>query len=301
MSSEVLLFEFEAMATPCRIRLAGLAAATAERLAQSAVAEVRRIERTYSRYRPDSVVACINAAAGQPISIELDPECLHLLDFADLLFQQSGGAFDITSGVLRQAWDFRRQIVPTRAQIDAVMPLIGWHRVERDGRYLRLPLAGMQLDLGGIGKEYAVDRAASLLIDGGARHGVVNLGGDLRVLGPRPDGDPWQLGVAHPRRPGELSRSWPLAEGALATSGDYERCIVIDGQRHGHILDPRTGWPVNHWQSVSVAAPTCLGAGALATLAMLAAAQAPDLLDGQGVDWLAVDRDGRQHGPMRIG
>jgi len=152
----------------------------------------------------------------------------------------------------------------------------------------------MELDFGGIGKEYAADRARAVLAQAGVQHGFVNLGGDLRVLGPRADGRPWCFGIQHPREPGAVCAQVQLRDGALATSGDYERFFVTpEGRRCCHILDPRSGEPVTHWQSISVAAPVCAAAGALATIAMLHGPDGADFLRRQGVAFLAVDSAGR--------
>jgi thiamine biosynthesis lipoprotein len=150
----------------------------------------------------------------------------------------------------------------------------------------------MEIDFGGIGKEYAADRVATILLGHGMRHGFVNLGGDIRAIGPQPDGTPWRVGVRHPRVGGAAIAGFDLTEGALATSGDYERFFDIDGTRYCHILDPRTGMPVTHWRSVSVAAPLCVVAGSCATIAMLRGADAPSFLDAQGLVWLGVTADG---------
>ena len=284
--------EFGAMASVCKIRLAGVEPTTAQGWIEQAIAEVRRIETTYSRYRPDSIVSRINAAAGSGQPVALDAETADLIGFADQLWRVSEGLFDITSGVLRRAWDFRSQRLPAQAELDALLPLIGWGDVSWSRDAIALPRPGMQLDFGGFGKEYAADRAAALLQGLGARSGIVNLGGDLRVLGPQPDGSPWRVAIAHPREPGRVVASLPVLEGALATSGDYERSMVIDGRRYCHVLHPRTGWPVSHLQSISVLAPACLAAGALTTLAMLKQSQANDFLRAQGVAHLAIDAHG---------
>ena len=281
------------MASDCEIVVSGDDAA-ARHAAHAAMDEVKRIEAKYSRYRDDSVVSRINAAAGQGRATPIDAETAGLLAFADQLHRSSGGLFDLTSGVLRRAWDFRAGRVPTEAELDALKPLVDWRRVVWDERQVLLPEAGMELDFGGIGKEYAADRAQALLAGAGVAHGFVNLGGDLRVLGPRADGRPWRFGIQHPREPGSLAASVELRDGALATSGDYERFFVTpDGRRCCHILDPRSGQPVTHWQSVSVVAPVCAAAGALATIAMLHGAEAAAFLRGQGVAFLAIDAQGR--------
>jgi len=285
-------FEFTAMATVCSVRLAGLAERDARSLAQQAIAEARRIEHKYSRYRADSLLSRINQSAGSGSSIEVDEETAHLLDFASQIHDLSGGLFDITSGSLRRVWDFKSGKVPTPEQLAAVLPCIGWQDVKWSKLRIALPRAGMEIDFGGFGKEYAADRVATLLAQAGVTSGVVNFGGDLRVLGPQPDGQAWSVGISHPRRAGALVASIQLAQGALATSGDSERFFELDGRRYCHILNPRTGWPVARWQSVSVIAPVCLAAGALTTIAMLMEDQAPEFLREQGVGFLTVDRDG---------
>ncbi|HXF46784.1 MAG TPA: FAD:protein FMN transferase [Burkholderiaceae bacterium] len=285
--------EFSAMASRCEIRVCAADEARARAWAEAAIAEVRRIEAKYSRYRADSVVARINAAAGGA-AVEVDAETAALLDFGARLYELSGGLFDPTSGVLRRAWDFAAQRVPRQDEIDALLPLIGWRQVEWRRPYLRLTRAGMEIDFGGIGKEYAADRAAAAMESHGARRGFVNLGGDVRAFGPQPDGRPWSIGIQHPRAAsGVTIGAIELARGAVATSGDYERCFERDGRRFCHILDPRTGWPVTHWQSVSVAAPVCAAAGACTTIAMLKPVdEALAFLRGQQVQFLAVAADG---------
>lgn len=286
--------QFVAMASDCEVRLTGVAAQQAHTLAALAITEVRRIENKYSRYRADSIVSRINAAAGSGAAISIDAETAQLLAFATQLFALSDGLFDATSGVLRQVWDFKTGRKPTAQQLADVLPHIGWRHVRCNEQTAQLALPGMELDFGGFGKEYAADRAATLLANEGARHGLVNLGGDIRVIGPRADGSPWFMGIRHPRaaQNNAVIASIPISSGALATSGDYERFFVDDGQRYCHILNPKTGWPAQHWQSISVIAPACVAAGAMSTTAMLKGRNAIAFLEGQGVSYLAVDADG---------
>jgi FAD:protein FMN transferase len=295
MNATELGFEFHAMGTACRIRLTGCSEPEARAAADAAIAEVRRIETKYSRYRDDSIVSRINAAAGSGVPIEVDPETADLLDFADRLHAYSEGLFDITTGVLRSVWDFRSARVPDPATVAAVLERVGWQHVRWQRPHVELTLPGMELDFGGFGKEYAADRAGTRLVERGIAGGLVNLGGDLRVVGPHADGRPWSLGIAHPRRAGEVIAGIELSRGGLATSGDYERYFEQDGRRYCHILDPRTGWPVEHWQSISVTGPACLAAGALSTIAMLSGARAHALLRSQGVGFLTIDAQGRVH------
>ena len=278
------------MSSACEIRVDGDDRPALERAALLAIEEVRRIETKYSRYRHDSIVSRINAAAGRD-AVEVDAETAALLDFADRLHRLSEGLFDITSGVLRRCWDFRHSRRPQPGELEAVLPLIGWDRVVREGTRVGLPSAGMELDFGGFGKEYAADRAAAALAEAGLHHGFVNLGGDIRVVGPRSDRTPWHFRIQHPRREDDTIAGVDMIEGALATSGDYERSFVLDGARYCHILDPRTGWPVRGWASVSVTAPACVAAGALSTIAMLKGDAATAFLTTQRATWFAVDTD----------
>ena len=285
-------FPFDAMASRCEVRLAAPDLEAASRLAKLAIDEVRRIERKYSRYRTDSVVGRINAGAGGAWTA-LDAETEALFDYAATLHASSGGLFDITSGVLRRAWDFRRAVLPQPSTLQDLRALVGWHKVQRGRRRIRLPHEGMEIDFGGFGKEYAADRAAAILLEGGAQHGYVNLGGDMRFIGPRPDGLPWQIGVQDPRHADGLAAGIPVSLGALATSGDYERFIEVDGRRYCHVLDPRTGMPVSHWRSVSVLAPVAIAAGSCATIAMLMQADGLAFLEQSGMAFLAIDQQGQ--------
>jgi thiamine biosynthesis lipoprotein len=280
------------MASRCELRIGAPDAQTAERLAQQAIAEVRRIETKYSRYRPDSIVSRINAAAGGA-AVHCDNETMSLMGYAAALHGASDGLFDITSGVLRRAWDFRQLEVPAARVLQPLLALVGWSKVECGGQEVRLRQAGMEIDFGGFGKEYAADRAAALLADAGVRHGYVNLGGDMRFIGPDLDGRPWSIGIQDPRDPDGVIASIPISSGALATSGDYERFFEIDGRRYCHILDPRDGMPVRYWRSVSVLAPMTIAAGSCSTITMLKQRDGVDFLKASEMGYLAVDDQGQ--------
>ncbi|MGE5615819.1 MAG: FAD:protein FMN transferase [Bacillota bacterium] len=270
-------FEFAAMAAVNEIQVHAHDRTRVENAALRAITEVKRVEAKYSRYRDDSVIGRINAQAGGA-PVEVDAETDRLLDFADACHRESGGVFDATSGVLRRAWRFDVPRVPDDAELASCLALIGWNSVERGPGWVRLPRPGMELDFGGFGKEYAVDRAAAVLREAGIERALVNLGGDLAILGPQPGGEPWRVGIRHPREEA-LIAALPVRSGALATSGDYERYIEVDGVRHCHILDPRTGRSARGFRSVTVHAPSCLVAGSASTIAMLKGAEA-------GLAWL---------------
>ncbi len=287
---------FKALGGPGDIQLDAPHDSAARQWFKQALDEIDRIERKYSRYRPDSLVSRINAnAGGQPV--HCDAETRALLDCADALHEHSRGCFDLTSGVWRRAWNFSdpQAPIPTARDLQPLARLVGWKLVERGPEHVRLPLRGMELDLGGLGKEYAVDRCAAVLAEAGVTHALINLAGDLRAIGAKPDGRPWQIGIAHPDRPDAVVAEIDLAQGALTTSGDYARCIWRDGRRYGHLLDARSGWPVSHWRSVSVRSASALVAGGLSTSAMLMQQEGLALLQSSGMDFLAVDALGNIH------
>lgn len=271
------------MGGPCEV----LADIDNEVCAQSvcdvAAAVAWRIEDKFSRYRKDNIVAAINASARQPVLV--DDETAKLLDFAAVLHELSGGLFDITSGVLRRAWSFDgAHHSPDQAEIDALLPLIGWRKVDWQKPKITL-LPGMQIDFGGIGKEYAVDHAVqtvSQLYDDAV---LVNFGGDLAVTRSRNGDQPWRVGIEDVSGgEGSAKKVIELHAGALATSGDTYRFVQAGGTRLSHILDPRNGRPVQDApRSVTVAAPTCTQAGMLTTLAMLQGKDAEDFLARQEV------------------
>ncbi|HKS54815.1 MAG TPA: FAD:protein FMN transferase [Steroidobacteraceae bacterium] len=278
---------FSAMASPCEVLIDRAPAALAQQVVDLVAAEAWRIERKFSRYRTDSVISRINDSAGS--ETQLDDEAANLLDFAATLTDLSEGAFDITSGVLRKAWTFDGgERIPAQSQIDALLKWVGWNKVEWRRPMLRLR-AGMQIDLGGIGKEYAVDAAADLVAKLAPKLScLINLGGDVAVRHVRQDGKPWRVGIESLAQTGTAQRIVQLSRGALATSGDSRRFVLRDGQRYSHILDARTGWPVpDAPHSVTVAADTCTQAGTLTTLAMLRGRNAEELLKASGVQyWL---------------
>jgi thiamine biosynthesis lipoprotein len=254
----------------------------ARRVGGLAAGEAWRLEDKFSRYLPGNVVDLINRSEGAPIAV--DDETGRILDFAARLNALSEGRFDITSGVLRRVWSFDgRRTPPSAQEIAAVLPLVGWRRVEWDGRRLRLE-PGMQIDFGGIGKEYAVDRAAGLLASASTASCVVNFGGDLAVTRPRKQGEAWFVGIEDVAAERRASGLVMLRSGAMATSGTTKRFLLADGMRYGHILDPSSGWPVRDCpRSITVAASSCTEAGMLATLAMLQGARAERFLADQCV------------------
>ena len=263
------------------------------------VAECARLDAKYSHYRNDSLLARLARMDGE--LVEVDEETANLLDFAAALHAQSDGLFDITTGALTRVWDAQRGRLPTADEIAQARQVSGWQRVQWHRPSLRLTARGMRLDLGGLVKEYAADRCAQLCRDAGIDSGVVDLGGDLALIGPHRDGSSWLVGIKAPRAPGRSAARIALPRGGLATSGDYERALIVDGRRYSHIVDPRDGSPVQSFASVSVVADSCLIAGAAATLAMLlGVARGGAYLRELGLPHLCIEDSGNVSGDIAL-
>jgi len=289
---------FKAMGSPCEIQTFADSQAKSEELNAQLQAEVERLEQKYSRYREASFLSEINRVAAEGGSIEVDNETAQILNYAAACYVQSDGLFDVTSGVLRRAWDFKSGKAPDAGMLSSLAGRIGWDKVEWDGKRLRFAVREMELDFGGIVKEYAVDCCARLCIEAALRNTVINLGGDIHVVGPRGDGTAWAVGIRHPRRSDDVARIVHLNRGALATSGDYERCLMINGKRFGHILNPKTGWPTTVMASVSVIADRCVVAGSASTIGMLKDKAGAVWLASLGLPYIWVGTDGSQGGNL---
>ena len=239
------------MGCPCELRFDADSEEAFSRAIEPCLREIRRFEAKYSRYLPDSVTSAINRAAGAS-AVPVDEETASILKYAAVCHEQSDGLFDITSGVFRHVWHPQRTTLPSQQELDACAAKVGWDKVQFSERKVFLPLPGMELDFGGVVKEYAADAAAMVAGKAGIRHGLVNLGGDIRIVGPQADGRPWPIGIVHPLRTDAAIATLSLAEGAVTTSGGYERFVEIEGRRYGHLIDPRSGWPADGLLSVSV-------------------------------------------------
>jgi thiamine biosynthesis lipoprotein len=269
------------MASPCEVLLEIADAHAAREVGRAAAQEAWRIEAKFSRYRPESIVSVINRSQGHAVVV--DGETAALIDYAAQCHALSQGRFDITSGVLRRCWTFDgSDRLPEAAAVAALLPLIGFEKVRWQSPRITLP-AGMEIDFGGIGKEYAVDRVLGLVAARFAGAALVNFGGDL-AANRAPGAAPWQVGVERPDTEREARLLLELSRGGLATSGDTHRFLLREGVRYGHILDPKSGWPVSDTpRSVTVAAGSCVEAGMLATFAMLQGRGAESFLEEQGV------------------
>jgi len=287
---------FPAMGSRCEIRLYAGSEEVAAAIARSAADDVRRLDVKYSNYRDDSVTAAINRVAAEAGVTEVDVETASLLDYADACFEQSEGLFDLTSGVLREAWGPHCTAVPDAMVLERLLQRVGWDKLLWSRPRLEFGVRGMALDFGGFVKEYAADRAAVICLEAGVRHGLVDLGGDIRIIGPHPDGSAWSVGIQHPRTPDAVMATLNVSRGAVATSGDYERYLAIDGKRYCHILSPRTGMPVRGLAGVSVFAEECIVAGSATTIAMLMEDRGPAWLEEVGLAHVWMDQEQRVGG-----
>ncbi len=262
---------FHAMSTICRVQFQAADERLAEALQREVLDWVGEFEARYSRFIPESLVSRINRAAGREW-VEIDAETEALFGLCQEMVFFTRGVFDPTALPLIRLWNWKAKppVIPADAAIEQARSRVGWHKVRRRPGAIFLPEPGMCLDLGGIGKEYAVDRVLTMIRDRGVTNVLVDFGQDVRVHGRPPGRDAWHIGLQDPRN---LNRCWTgvaVTNSAVATSGDGARHFLHEGRRYGHILDPRTGYPVaNGSLSVSIIAPHCTFAGILSTAAFV--------------------------------
>ncbi|SQH76837.1 FAD:protein FMN transferase [Shewanella benthica] len=275
------LASFNAMASRCEVLIRTADREQAYIMAYQVLQETRRIEQKYSRFNNSSLLSRLNATAGDWQNIDVETSAL--LVFSKQCFDLSDGMFDITAGPILKLWTFGPDAnVPPSASIQRALKYVGFDKLIIEASRLHLP-RGMSLDFGGIAKEYACDRAASLLtLDYPHIPALVNLGGDIACASIVDK--PWQVGIEDPSELDNATRTISLTGGGLATSGHTRRYLLDGGKRYGHILNLNTGYPVERAPlSVTVIAANCLLAGMLSTIAMLKGANAQDFMASQDV------------------
>jgi thiamine biosynthesis lipoprotein len=258
---------FQAMNTLCRVNFSTGNPGLARDFQEEVLQWVAWFEASYSRFIDDSLIGRINLAAGLHW-VEVDPETDALFNLCQEMIFFTRGVFDPTSLPLIRLWNWKAKppVVPDGEAIKRAQELVGWRKVQRRPGGIFLPQKGMCLDLGGIGKEYAVDRVLMLALQRGINDVLVDFGADVRVHGQPPEKGAWHIGLEDPKNPGHVWVGVAVTNHAVATSGDYLRHFVHEGRRYGHILDPRNGYPVNNGVlSVSIIAPHCTFAGILST------------------------------------
>jgi len=262
---------FRAMSTHCQVKV-NTPDDRRARAFQDAVLEwVACFEAKYSRFIDDSLISEINRAAGVRW-VEVDPEADALLELCQDMIFFTRGVFDPTALPLMKLWNWKAQPFgpPTEQEVAAARELVGWSKVQRRKGGVFLPREGMMIDLGGIGKEYAVDRVLTMGLELGLEDILVDFGQDVRAHGRPPERPVWTIGLENPNQPGSCWASLAVCDRAVTTSGDYVRHRMHEGRRVGHIIDPRSGYPVdNGTLAVSVVAPHCTFAGILSTAAFV--------------------------------
>ena len=228
----------------------------AEEAVKASFVEFQRLHTLTNNFDENSQVAQINQMAGKS-KVAVDPDLVDIIMFSQQVSDKLGDSFDITVGPLTKLWGIgnKGEYVPSQVEIDNVLPLVNYHLVEVDktANTIYLPRIGMSLDLGGIAKGYATDKAIEVLKSRGITSALINAGGDVRVIGNKPDGKPWRIGVQDPRKSDGISAKLSLTQwDTMETSGDYQRFIIKDGIRYSHILNPRTGWQPREVASVTM-------------------------------------------------
>jgi FAD:protein FMN transferase len=291
MDVHLYTIPFVALGMDCVLEFFADTPEHADAVSARLIDEVRRVDEKYSRYREHSFLSLINRAAAAGASITLDDETANLIDYAFECYRMSDGLFDISSGVLRKAWDARTGMLPARDKMDALLATIGLDKIIWERPVLHFPVPGMELDFGGICKEYAADLAADLYTEMGIEHGHVDLGGDESIMGARPDGQPWVIDIIDEHLPVDADVKVHIMRGGLACSGDIYK-IADDGKKYGHILNPRTACSVDGLSFVAVFSRHCMTAGSFSTIAMLKGRDGPAWLDSYGLRYLSIDADG---------
>ncbi len=289
-------YEGTAMGSSLEIEVFGPDQAVCDRAIGEARAEIDRLDRMMTDWKPDSPLMEVNRAAGvRPVPVP--PELFFIVERSLRVSELTVGAFDITFAGAGKLWNWRapEPEVPAPETVKATLANVGWKDVALDFRektiYLSRP--GMRLGLGAIAPGYAGDRALEKIRALGLRDGCVNMSGDVRVIGKK-GGAPWNVAITHPRKRGENLAILPVSNAAVSTSGDYERYFEKDGRRYCHIIDPRTGYPADRCQSVTIVAPTLAFADALATAVfVLGPEKGIEVVEQlEGVEALVVSADG---------
>jgi len=260
---------------------------------------IKNIELQLTSWRPGSDVARLNENAGN-IPVRVGKHTLHLLRLSKAVSQKTAGAFDVTIGAVWDLWPFRmpNNDIPTEQEIKSHLVLVDAASIEINEQEAMafLPKKGMKINFGAIGKGYAAEIAVETMKEIGVKRAAISAGGDLYLLG-RKNSGPWMVSVEHPRWPGKYLAQFFAGDIAVATTGDAKQYLIKDGKRYGHIIDPKSGWPAEDCQSVTIATASASLADAYATAVyVMGFEKGMKWVEQQsGVETLIVDVDGRQH------
>lgn len=289
-----------AMDTLVSLTLVSDSAERAESAARSAYAEIDRLHKLLDFFSNDSEVSRINDMAGiSPAAVSEDT--INLLEKVLLVSHNSKGAFDITTGPVNELWDFRNMILPTDKQIKDRLVYVNYKNIEidKDRSTVFLKKRGMKIDLGGVAKGYAADKLAKIITDAGIKAGIVAVGGDIRVIGKRPDNTLWKIGIKNPRQDANKSDIMAviaITDKSISTSGDYERFFIVGSRRYHHLIDPATGYPSDKAICATVITDDGAFADAMATaIFILGPRKGLELLNATASEGLIMDADGNIH------
>ena len=287
--------QLDLMGTRISLELWHDQATLATRCAEQVFDEMRRIEALMSTYLDASEISFINNNAAIS-AIDISAEMHHILEKSLYFSRVSDGAFDISYASVGYAYDYRERQQPDQASVAAKLPAIDYRHIELAENRVRFLHSGVRIDLGGIAKGYAVDRAVEIVSQCGISQAMISAGGDSRIIGDR-GGRPWMIGIQHPRDPSAIALRVPLSETAVSTSGDYERFFIEDGERIHHIIDPATGRSAKKSWSATVTGPDAMTTDALSTtIFILGAAKGLALIESlDGIDAIIIDSAGKLH------
>lgn len=299
MALEAHRREMKLMGNRFEITVVGKIADWANQQIDAAVTEIKRIEDLLSTFKETSETNLINRNAGiQPVKVS--EETFSLIARSLRISQITQGAFDISYGSIdKRLWNFDQTMteLPDTATAKRMVRLINYQNIllDQEKHTVFLKETGMCIGFGGIGKGYAAEMAKVLLKKNGVESGIVNASGDLAVWGKQPDGKPWTIGIVHPDFAGQPFSYMEIADGAVATSGNYEKFVVIDGKKYSHTIDPKTGLPVRGIKSVTIVSPNAELCDALATpVTILGTTLGIDLVNQlNGVECVIIDDDNR--------
>ena len=276
---------FKAMASSCEILLRSNDPDFCHSVAKKAVSETYRVEQKYSRYLDNNLVQQMNHSNG--CAVNIDQETYHLLEYARNLYELSDGMFDITSGVLRKLWHFVPNAAPPNGKkIEALIKNIGFNKINYDQRKFSMP-EKMEIDFGGIGKEYAVDQVRQIICNEKQCSFLINFGGDIAAECINSDDPEWLVGIEQTNSPKTSIKLIKIRHGGVATSGNSKRSFKFKGKQYGHLLNPKTGYPIEAGPlSITTFATSCVLAGSFSSLAMLQGEAAEKFLQQQNIKFI---------------
>lgn len=236
---------------------------------ETAIDEIRRIEQLFTTFSESSQTSLVNANAGIA-PVQVDKEVYDLIERSIAISRITQGAFDITYGSIdKSLWNFDKSMkkLPSKEDALKMVHLINYNNIilNPENHTIFLKEKGMRIGFGGIGKGYAAEMAKALLIKKGVLSGIINASGDLTAWGLQPNGRQWRIGISNPDRPQDIFSYVDISGKAVATSGNYEKYILIDGRKYSHTIDPKTGLPISGIKSVTVISANAEFADAMAT------------------------------------